>query len=478
MALEDYLISGVGGMPRSASAAPNAAFGLASLQPGTLSAGDPLYEYARTAPVLELKGNRGYETLKFQPLPNTNYRLVVGGETLGSASTPEQVAALVEAANQISESGGKAVDVRLQKEGQYSDNGNVKTSFSDVYANQKNNAGALEFLIPAALAAMSGGALAGPLAGSLGIGQAAATGLGAGLGSFGGKLALGSSLKDAAITGGITGLTAGALSGLGAFPTSGGSFGGSGAAGAAAGSAPAAIAPVAGEMLVTNTVLPSLGASLAGIGGGAIGSGLGSIASPSPPVTAPDPSEVVVTGTRAGSSAFPSLAAALSGIGNLALQAPVASTAPPTPDSEEAVVTATRQPPVISSENLLGGLGAAGLVSTIPTQALPTVEPVKPRSLSDYVRAGLGGVSAIQGLAGLLQGEQNIGGAGIGGFNPNAGTVTYQPLNRTQNTPTFDPFTYGQSGGEFRFFNDAAPQYAINQSTAPLSGFVRQPENI
>jgi hypothetical protein len=222
------------------SMAPNAAFGLSSMDPGVLSKADPLFEYAQTAPVLELKGNKEHETLKFQPLPDTNYKLVVGGKDLGTGSTPEQVAALVNAANEISKAGGKMVDVRLQKETQYADKaGGVQTAFADVYANQKNNAGALEFIVPAILAAASAGVLAPALApalgASLGISQAAAStlaaGLAAGAGTTTGKLALGSSLKDALIQGGLSGLTAGVMQGTGLTDALKGALGGASAGG-------------------------------------------------------------------------------------------------------------------------------------------------------------------------------------------------------------------------------------------------------
>jgi hypothetical protein len=204
--------------------------------PGTLSPFDPLAEYAKTAPILSLKGNKEYENLNFQALPDTKYQLTVGGNVVGSASNPEEVARLVQQANAISEQGGKAVDVRLQKEVQAATRtGEPITVFEDVYANKENNTGALGTLLPAALAAMGGAAL-GPLlggasaAGKVGLlgasklAGAAGAGLGSAAGSFAGSIGTGASIEDALKKAAISGVTAGVLKG--AMP--GGSSGGMG----------------------------------------------------------------------------------------------------------------------------------------------------------------------------------------------------------------------------------------------------------
>jgi hypothetical protein len=262
-------------LQQGAAAVGNAAQsgGLSALfAPGTLSPLDPLYDYAKTAPILSLKGNKEYENLNFQALPDTNYQLTVGGQVVGSASNPQEVAALVNQANAISEQGGKKVDVRLQKEVGVADKaGNPYTAFSDVYVNQPNNNGFLDIALPAALAAISGGAL-GPLLGGGFLG----TGAAAGLGSVAGSLGTGDSLKNALIKGALTGVTAGALSGLGAAAPAASSTTGAGAAGAgAAGAAGAsAAAPVAGEILV-QAARPLLSSALSS----GIGAGLGNIGS-------------------------------------------------------------------------------------------------------------------------------------------------------------------------------------------------------
>jgi hypothetical protein len=193
--------------------------GLGSLQAGTLSEFDPLYNYAKTAPILSLKGNTEYENLDFQPLPGTNYRLVVGGNVIGTASSPTEVAALVDAANKISAQGGAAVDVRLQQEVQAATrSGEAITAFNDIYANKENNMGALETLIPLALSVMGAGALTVPGAFAKGATAILPGVLGAGLGSAAGSLAgnllVGRNLEQSLINAGISGLTAGAFKGI------------------------------------------------------------------------------------------------------------------------------------------------------------------------------------------------------------------------------------------------------------------------
>jgi hypothetical protein len=248
----------------------NEAGGLSTLQAGTLSPLDPLYDYAKTAPILTLTGNDKNETLNFQARPNQNYQLTIGGQVVGSASTPDEVARLVEMANQASAQGGKAVDVRLQEQIQTATpTGAPATAFNDVYANKPNNNGQLDFILPAALAAISGGAL-GPLLGGGFLG----TGAAAGLGSIGGSLGTGDTLKNALIKGAISGVTAGALSGLGAAApsvTQGASAAAGGTAGGAAGGAAGgSLAAVPGEILV-QAARPLLGAALSGGVVGALG---------------------------------------------------------------------------------------------------------------------------------------------------------------------------------------------------------------
>ncbi len=395
MAFEDYMISGLGGAPRSAAVAQYTI-------PSWLKPSDK-----------DVRGSTPFANVALNP--GTTYRLVDNtgkndGTILASGSTPEDFARLSSIVNNQLVPKGRQADWRLQEQSGDS----WKTIGGDNY-NKSGLSYVADIGLPIA------GALLAPLTGGASLAPFIVSGLGAAAGSaLSGTLqgkSIGDIAKQAAISGVGAGLGAGALGGFG------------GAAGNAASGAGAAAVPTVSGMAPL----------VSGIGGSALSS------------AAP---EILVQASRGlGQAALSSIGGGIgSGLGSAATAA----------IEPEAVVTGTRPSFQFPTENLMGGIGGAGLVSTIPTQTLPTPEPEKPRTLADYIRMGLGGVSTIQGLAGLLQGEQNIG-AGIGGFNPNTGTVAYQPLNRTQNAPTFDPFTYGQTGGEFRFFNDAAPQFQINQ---------------
>jgi hypothetical protein len=570
--------------------------------PGTLSPLDPLYDYAKTAPILSLKGDKEYENLNFQALPDTNYQLTVGGNVVGTASNPQEVATLVDQANAISEQGGKAVDVRLQKEVQAATpTGEPITAFEDVYANQKNNNGFLDIALPAALAAISGGTL-GPLLGGGFLG----TGAAAGLGSVAGSLGTGDSLKNALIKGALTGITAGAFSGLGAAAPAASSATGAGAAGAGAGAAGAAgasaFAPVAGEILV-QTTRPLLSAALSS----GLGAGIGSIGSS---LVQPDPFKQALDQARVenqyastpveadeilalGQRAAPTIPGteALAPITGGALTAPLSPqdlpaqpAQPAQPPGEPEIVVTNIAPPKVD----LAGLSSpavveafdqflsdnAGMVGdgtaeapadedidvtgkrigkvTLPPASLPAAvvsdvitkykppEPVESliekqaKKIDDAdpitvtakpIPAPPGFSAALPGLAMTLPAmtaaqaisttaatppdkkgltplqkasagltlasalADAVGGDGGGGGPLDLGTGYTVPgtgsgIGRTRNVATFDPFTYGQKEGEFRFFNTGpAPAPApsrfsaepIMQSTGGLLGALNNP---
>jgi hypothetical protein len=373
-------------------------------QPGTLSPLDPLYGYAQTAPVLSLTGNEEYESLNFQALPDTSYRLVVGGKVVGTASTPEEVAQLVAQANQFSEAGGAKADVKVEKQLRHSLAGETERRFVPVYENNPNGTGLLGTLIPAALAAMSGGALA-PF---MGAGGMLGTGLYAGLGSIAGSLATGSPLGEALKKGAITGITAGGLSGLGAF-------GGSGVGDAAAGQVGSSLSPaftnaistplvsgltnVADDALISvlaNTLGSGAGAGLSSAAGGVLGSVAGSGGGYKPQPD--DPSMINVTGVRAPvpvSSGAPGLASGIGGVGAQAVADILAKQAAQKAAQEQAdrqpedtiVVTAPSKPFIPSWALPAAGVaGLAGLGSTLlgPGLTAPTT-PSTPSVSADGV---------------------------------------------------------------------------------------------
>jgi hypothetical protein len=491
----------------------NAAGGLSTLQPGTLSVLDPLYDYAKTAPILSLKGDKEYENLNFQALPDTNYQLTVGGKVVGSASNPQEVASLVDQANAISKKGGKAVDVRLQKEVQAATpTGEPITAFEDVYANQKNNNGFLDIALPAALAAISGGTL-GPLLGGGFLG----TGAAAGLGSIAGSLGTGASLENALIKGAITGLTAGALSGLDAAAPVVGSKVGSAAGsavgskvGSAVGSAVgSSAAPALGEIVVT-AARPLLSSALSSGIGAAGGSLLGSIGKSIDPFQqALDQArldnefglgETVVTGLRGAADASPLIngisGAAPEGIRNIVSATEVLGN-PPATAQEESVVTGKRIPDVKIPEVALAipavgataalASGAGGGVSSAGQQAMesdltqsqqaelqtpagstPAAGAGTGLTTGEYVRLGLDALPLLSSLAGIVAGGG--GDSGSGGGLADTGPITqYAPLNRRQRPATFDPFTYGQTSGEFQFFEPSTSRFVRVEPNAAVA---------
>lgn len=157
------------------------------------------------------------------------------------------------------------------------------------------------------------------------------------------------------------------------------------------------------------------------------------------------------------------LGAAAGGGGSAA--APIAETIDP-----EMVVTASPQgglviPPAVPSAGLNpGSLLPAAVPLVVPPVTLPPTTP--PRTIGDYINAVRGGIGVIGGIGSLLGGGGDQGAGLPAGFNPNSGTVTYTPLNRTQNAAPFDPFTYGQTSGERSFFNPYELQYQTNVPSA------------
>jgi hypothetical protein len=355
----------------------NAAGGLSTLQPGTLNPLDPLYDYAKTAPILSLKGDDEFENLNFQPLPDTNYQLTVGGNVVGTASNPQEVAALVDQANAISEQGGKTVDVRLQKEVQAATpTGEAYTAFDDVYANQPNNNGFLDTALPAALALMGGVGLPQLLGGGF-----LAAGLGAGLGSIAGSLGTGASLENALIKGGISGLTAGALSGLSAAaPVVGakvGSAAGSAAgAGAAGAGAAGAFTPLANEILV-QTTRPLLSSALSGGIGGGLGSIGSSLVQPDPFKQALDQArldnefglgDTVVTGARVPTTVSP--------LDSVSPAAPAAIQYIADPSEVAGQIATPEEPEIVVSNTASPRADLSGLASLVPTVGGASPAPV------------------------------------------------------------------------------------------------------
>ncbi len=366
---------------------------------------------------------------------------------------------------------------------------------------------AMNFLIPGsgllhgALTAAGGSLLSGIAQGKP-IGDIAKgaliSGIGGGIGGSLGGAGIGG---GGSVAGGATGATTGALgSGIGSAVggiaddaiinvlanTLGSGVGG--AVGAGLGGALGSIAGGGGgyqqqpgdfPMVTATGVRPVATGSLAGMGGiGGVGA-LGieaanrALAEQAAQQAAADQNagkEIVVNVGGGGSALVPAvglgglglagLGAATSGGGSAA--APIAETFNP-----EMVVTASPDggliiPPAVPSAGLNPG---SLLPAAVPLVVSPTTLPKPPRkplTVSDYINMARGGLGVVGGLFG---GGGDQGGLPAG-FNANTGTVTYTPLNRTQNVTPFDPFTYGQATGERSFFNPYELEYKTNVPSA------------
>lgn len=121
----------------------------------------------------------------------------------------------------------------------------------------------------------------------------------------------------------------------------------------------------------------------------------------------------------------------------------------------------------------IGGAVAGGLGGKIGAMA-----GIKDPRIANIVGRGIAGIGG-----GIIANVATGGGGGGGGAAASGATpsapagigglgfgdrLTYEPVSRTQNPITYDPRTYGQTGGEFRFFND--PIYKIGSEPVKKSG--------
>ena len=132
------------------------------------------------------------------------------------------------------------------------------------------------------------------------------------------------------------------------------------------------------------------------------------------------------------------------------------------------VITAvgSKAPSTALSSIVSGGIG--GLTATQLSDALNNVADATKQNVPteknsglstlDKIRLGLLGSNL---LSGIIGGSGNTSGTSAG----TGGPLNYTALNRTQNTPQFDVFTYGQDvpgaqQGEYQFFSPAATKLA------------------
>ena len=186
--------------------------------------------------------------------------------------------------------------------------------------------------------------------------------------------------------------------------------------------------------------------------------------------------------------ALPAAATLAGGTALAAGAGPGVTTYTPTPSAESIQANAANMSAVpeilvtASPTGATGSLGALlpGLAMTLPAMtAAQAIAGGAGGSNSTLQRALANAPQILGGLGALLGGGAGGGGGGGdgtggigGGFDQG---LSYQPLSRTLRPTTFDPFTYGQTGGEFRFFNDQGPQLGIGGPNAMIAPPPREP---
>ena len=411
--------------------------------------------------------------------PGETYTLTdYKGNVIGSASTPEQMQALVDMSGKMDASGWKL----FSNQGMYSTPGSAATDPANELFSNTPQDNTLKNIAIAAATAMGAAGL-GPFiqgAGKIapGLVGAAATPVGAGLAAAGtnalANLATGASLGEALKSGALSGLTTGALTGLTqavipAKPTPGSSFlDAAPATATAAPVAPAVASAVTPDVInvignIASKVAPAATVA-APIVSGITQAALNEAFDNTFKQQQPTDGENVVIAPKVTPAPAP---------------VPIPVTVPTSPleNVDTNTIDVTAKKPVVPF---------VPPVSITPTPPPPgvtpaeTTTPAKDKGLTtkDYIRLGLLAPSLIKGVAGLLgAGEDNTV------ITPESSAVKYNPLNRTQtisgigNTPAFDVFTYGQDmpsaqKGEFEFFTP----YTTNvgpQTYTPVSSYDR-----
>lgn len=357
--------------------------------------------------------------------PNAQYRLLdASGKVIGTASTPQEVAALVAQANQLSQSGGDKASWNLQKStiAAGSPNDPIKQGWTSVATDQNSELfdTPMKLLAAAMLAATGAGAL--QPGGFAGAGAAGGGAAGGAAGAAGAGLSAGASLAPgalaslpanlAAISAGAQGALAGA--GLGAA-----GLGAAGAAGAATG------------------ILPSLGAT------GAVG--------------ASELAPIVVTGTAGGGlTAGTALGgAALAGGAAAAADLAGATDAAVSANTQNAVDNAYFNAQQGAAETLAPtyGTGAATGAAAGAGGGLLS-KPISQWTVSDWMNAASLGGGLLSGIIGQ-QGQQGTGTGGYPYTSP-FGSLTSIAGKDMRASPTIANYeTYG-FGPEATFFK---PEY-------------------
>jgi hypothetical protein len=464
-----------------------------------------------------MRDRTGNEKIIFYD-PNRPMGLQVNGQFLGTPANEQEFYSLAQAAQRAVDEGGGDTTVSFGADGTYNTFGsyarpwNLESDYGDV----------LKVAAPIALQFVPGlGTALGAKLGLSGIGaKAAGVGLTSALGRTGAGIVSGDpvldSLKAGLTTGAISAATAGALGGIGGAKGSLISSGAELPAGTVLNAAGNVVDSVTGELIANSlgdvvTVLGSkLAPTLGNIASSAVGAGLGNIGSSlvndtsigrladaynQPTIAEVQPglafdqamtegAPIDVFGRPMGNSI---LGPAFSGAAGALAPAPAPAPVDAVVDPEQTVATQRPDPQGIATELAALGVPAAAVGAYLAAQgagtgALTASETAAAGGIGGAAPVGAPITAGTAGVAGgstvsqaLAQAPRILGGVGAilggiggsGGGTPTAGgigggfneTVSFQPLNRTMRPVTFDPFTYGQSGGEFRFFGNEQPQF-------------------
>jgi hypothetical protein len=484
--------------------------------------------YDESRPVDILQG-RGGAIGQFQFTPGSQYNLSIGGQFVGTANTEDEYRRLVQMAQQELDRSGKKAQVTFE------DSRLRAAGFPQFHVEPKQTNPVIDMVLPIAASLLIPGS--GPL-------LAAAKAAGGSLASsvLQGR-AVDDALLRAAISGGtafgvgqIPGLDSLGVAKAGALASGKTAGLGEAAAQQVASGAAGSAATGAADPIMTVVADRIVGGGLGSAAAGAISGGIGSIGADLVQPSAFDQAMELARMQNQYSVPMPGDDALITTIGQRIPQSTIGGsvpgfaggaastllpdltqfiTNPPAqqPDygteEPEAVGTAPRVPkPIIPPAAIAVPAAAAATAALASSTGAPTnlldqlADPsaysgqetvakstsgksgaAKAIQTANTIKGGIALAAGLGNALGLFggggsgsSGAGGIGGLG-GGFND---LVAVQPFNRTRNPATFDPFTYGQYGGQFRFFGDERPQFQIGIGAptvpGPNAGIAPQPE--
>lgn len=357
--------------------------------------------------------------------PTLSYRLVDGsGKVLGTANTPQEIAALVAQANQLSQDKGAKAVWSLEQStipaGAVTDTN--KMGWVPVASDQNSE------LLDTPMKLILAGMLATTAAGALQAGGFAGAGSGAaGGGATGGAVGAGAAGTAAG------GTAAGGAIGAGATGTA--------AAGATTSGLLSTVAPAAGDIVVTGaipaaitpaTVIPAVAPAVVA----PVVSGGTTPQAPQSTGPATTPEEIVVTGSRGLTT--PEIMASLGIVPSTLIW----GSQPPPPSS----APATTQKP--------GGILG---------------KPVSQWSVTDWLTAASLGGGLLQSIIGQPSGQGSTGypySSGFGGLGPNAG----KDMRVNPNITDYETYGFGPEATFFsQDYNKIVPGAMTSRTTTPTT---------